>query len=190
MMSHRRPLNGKLGVLHFEKETIMASVLFKGTPTTTSGNLPAKGSKLPEFTVVNNALGETTLADFAGKKKILSIFPSLDTGTCATALRTFNQKAASLDNTVIINISKDLPFAQKRFCGAEGITNVETFSAFRSTFAKDYGLELEGSPLKGLCSRVIIVADENNTVLYTEQVPETTQEPNYEAALEALKVAA
>ncbi len=168
----------------------MASVLFKGTPTETSGNLPAKGSKLPEFTLVNNGLGDVTLADYAGKKKVLSIFPSLDTGVCAASVRAFNQKAAGLDNTVVLCISKDLPFAQKRFCGAEGITSVETLSAFRSSFATDYGLELQGSPLKGLCSRSIIVVDENNTVLYTEQVPETTQEPNYEAALEALTVKA
>ena len=164
----------------------MATVTFKSDPVTTLGTLPQVGQQAPDFSLVKSDLKEASLQDYAGKRKVLNIFPSIDTGVCATSVRTFNQKAASLTNTVVLNISKDLPFALKRFCGAEGIDNVETLSAFRSTFSQDYQVELEGSPLKGLFSRAVIVLDENNQVLYTEQVPEITQEPNYNSALEVL----
>ncbi len=161
----------------------MSVTAFKGNGVETLGQVPAVGSKAPDFTLVDNGLAEVNLASFSGKKKVLNIFPSIDTGVCATSVRTFNQKAAGLENTVVLNISKDLPFAQKRFCGAEGIENAPTLSAFRSSFAQDYGLELLGSPLKGLTARAVIVLDENNTVNYVEVVPEITTEPNYEAAL-------
>lgn len=165
----------------------MATITFKSDPVTTQGTLPQPGQTAPNFSsLVRSDLKEVSLQDYAGKRKVLNIFPSIDTGVCATSVRTFNQKAASLTNTVVLNISKDLPFALKRFCGAEGIDNVETLSAFRSTFAQDYQVELEGSPLKGLFSRAVIVLDENNQVLYTEQVPEITQEPNYNEALAVL----
>jgi len=165
----------------------MTQITLKGNPVNTSGTLPAVGSTLKEFSLVKADLSEVSLMNFAGKKKILNIFPSIDTGTCAASVRKFNVEAASLNNTVVLGISKDLPFALNRFCAAEGIKGVETLSAFRSSFAKDYGLEFVDSGLKGLCSRSIIVVDENNKVLYTEQVAETTAEPNYEKALAALK---
>ena len=124
---------------------------------------------------------------YKGKKKVLNIFPSIDTPTCAMSVRKFNADAAKVANTVIINISADLPFAQKRFCGAEGIANAESLSTFRSSFAKDYKLEIIDGPLAGLCSRCVIVVDENNSVIYSEQVSEIASEPNYEAALASLK---
>lgn len=165
----------------------MTQITLKGNAINTSGALPAVGSTIKDFTLVKGDLSEANLASFAGKKKILNIFPSIDTGTCAASVRKFNQEAAALNNTVVLCISQDLPFAQGRFCGAEGIKNVVTLSAFRSTFAKDYGLLIVDGGLKGLCSRSVIVVDENNKVLYTEQVSETVNEPNYEKALAALK---
>ncbi len=165
----------------------MAQLTLKGNPINSSGSLPEVGASATDFTLVANDLSDATLATFSGKKKILSIFPSVDTGTCATSIRTFNEKAASLGDTVVLNISADLPFAQSRFCGAEGIENVQTLSSFRSTFSNDYGLTFSDGPLAGLCSRAIIVLDENNTVLHTEQVTEITEEPNYDAALAAIK---
>ena len=164
----------------------MATTAFKGNPAHTVGTLPKVGDKLPAFTLVDNGLSEVTLETYSGKKKVISIFPSLDTGVCAAALRTFNQKAAGLENTVILNVSCDLPFAQKRFCGAEGIEAAITASAFRSSLPDDYGVRLTDSPLKGLCARAVIVADASNTITYVELVPEITTEPNYEAALKAL----
>ncbi len=164
----------------------MAQLTLKGNPINSSGSLPEVGAAATDFTLVANDLSDATLATFSGKKKILSIFPSVDTGTCATSIRTFNEKAASLGDTVVLNISADLPFAQSRFCGAEGIDNVQTLSSFRSTFSNDYGLTFSDGPLAGLCSRAIIVLDENNTVLHTEQVTEITEEPNYDAALAAI----
>lgn len=164
----------------------MAKVTLKGNPVTTSGDIPTPGVTLPDFKLVKTDLSEVQLSNYAGKRKVLNIFPSVDTATCATSVRRFNEKAAGLKNTVVICISQDLPFAQKRFCGAEGISNVESASAFRSTFAKDYGLLLQDSPLKGLCARVVVVADENNKVLYSETVPEIANEPNYDAALKVL----
>ena len=165
----------------------MAQITLKGNPVHTSGDLPKVGTKAPDFSLTKNDLSEVSLASYEGKKKVQSVFPSLDTGVCATSVRQFNQKAADLQNTVVLCISKDLPFAQKRFCGAEGIENVEVLSGFRSTFSKDYGLELTDSGMRGLCSRAIVVLDETNTVLYTEQVPEIVQEPDYEKALQALQ---
>jgi thioredoxin-dependent peroxiredoxin len=168
----------------------MAKVTLKGNTITTSGELPAVGTKAGDFSLIGADLSEKNLADYAGQRKILNIFPSVDTGTCAASVRRFNQEAAQLKNTVVLCVSKDLPFAQKRFCAAEGIENVSSLSAFRSSFASDYGLEILDSGLKGLCSRAIVILDENNTVVYTEQVAETTEEPNYDAALNALKVVA
>jgi len=165
----------------------MASITLKGNPVQTKGELPSVGSVAPDFQLLRNDLSEVTLKDYSGKKKILSIFPSVDTPVCATAVKKFNEIASQLNNTVVLNISMDLPFAQKRFCGAEGIDGVETLSAFRSPFIKDYNLEMTDSVLKGLASRAILVLDENNKVLYSEQVPEIAQEPNYDKALEAAK---
>jgi thiol peroxidase len=165
----------------------MSQITLKGNPIHTKGNLPAIGSKVSDFTLVKTDLSELKLSSIAGKRKVLNIFPSIDTPVCATSVRTFNKAATDLNNTMVLNISADLPFAQKRFCGAEGINNAETLSCFRSTFAKDYNLEITDSPLAGLCSRAIIVLDENNKVLYTEQVPEIAQEPDYSKALAALK---
>ncbi|WKS95740.1 thiol peroxidase [Riemerella columbina] len=165
----------------------MATITLKGNEVHTLGELPAKGAELKDFTLVNADLAEKKLSDFAGKKKILNIFPSVDTGVCAASARKFNVEASQLDNTVVINISKDLPFALGRFCAAEGLDNVETLSDFRGHFGEDYEVTLKDSPLKGLLSRAVIVTDENNQVIYTEQVPEITQEPNYEQALAALK---
>lgn len=163
----------------------MATITLKGNEIHTNGYLPTLGDTLHNFTLVAADLSEKTIVDFAGKKLVLNIFPSIDTGTCATSVRHFNQDAANLENTVVLCISKDLPFALNRFCGAEGIQNVITLSAFRSNDFDDL-LFVDG-PLKGLLSRCVIVADENGKILHTEQVAETTNEPNYTAALEALK---
>jgi thiol peroxidase len=164
----------------------MAKITLKGNPINTVGDLPKTGSNAPDFRLVKTDLSEVTLANYQGKKKVLNIFPSVDTPTCAMSVRKFNEQAAALKNTVVLNISADLPFAQKRFCGVEGIHSAEALSTFRGTFAKDYHLELADSPLKGLCSRAVVILDENNKVLYTEQVPEIAQEPNYDKALAAL----
>lgn len=165
----------------------MAEITFKGNLVNTSGSLPIVGSTLKEFTLVKDDLSEKTLTDYAGKKMILSIFPSVDTGVCATALRKFNEKAGTMENTVVLNISKDLPFALKRFCAAEGLEHVENLSDFRGSFGLDYGVIMTDGPLKGLLSRSVIVANEKGEVIYTEQVPEIAQEPNYDAAIAALK---
>jgi thiol peroxidase len=164
----------------------MAKITLKGNPVNTLGDLPKVGTSAPDFKLVKSDLSEVTIQSYAGKKKVLNIFPSVDTPTCATSVRKFNERAAALKNTVVLNISADLPFAQKRFCGAEGISHAETLSSFRGTFAKDYQLEFTDSPLKGLCSRAVIILDESNKVLYTEQVSEIANEPNYEQALQAL----
>ncbi|MFZ4714983.1 MAG: thiol peroxidase [Bacteriovoracaceae bacterium] len=165
----------------------MASITLKGNVIKTFGDIPKKGDKAPNFKLTKNDLSEVTLENFLGKRKVLNIFPSVDTPTCAMSVRKFNADAAKASNTVIINISADLPFAQKRFCGAEGISNAETLSTFRNSFAKDYKLEILDGPLAGLCSRCVLVLDENNNVIYSEQVPEIASEPNYDAALAALK---
>ena len=165
----------------------MASVTLGGNPVHTNGDLPAIGSTAPEFSLVGGDLSEVSLADHAGKNVVLSIFPSIDTATCATSVRTFNEKAASLDNTVVLNVSADLPFAQSRFCGAEGIENVTTASTFRSSdFAEKYGVKLVDGPLQGLCARAIVVVGSDGNVKYTELVPEIAQEPNYDAAISSL----
>jgi thioredoxin-dependent peroxiredoxin len=165
----------------------MAQITLKGNPINTLGNLPEIGTQAKDFTLVRNDLSEVTLETYANKKKILTIFPSLDTPTCAASVRNFNKNAAELGDVAVLNISQDLPFAQGRFCGAEGIDKVETLSGFRSSFSKDYNLEISDGPLAGLCSRAIIILDENNKVIYTQQVPEIVDEPNYEEALKALK---
>lgn len=165
----------------------MANITLGGNPIHTSGELPTVGSKSPDFTLVKNDLATTTLSDFAGTKLVLNIFPSIDTGTCATSVRQFNAKASELENTKVLCISRDLPFAQKRFCGAEGLENVINLSDFNTgKFGKDFGLEITDGPLAGLHSRVVIVLDETGVVKYAEQVNEIANEPNYEAALKAL----
>nr|BFD58172.1 thiol peroxidase [Bdellovibrio sp. CKG001]BFD61599.1 thiol peroxidase [Bdellovibrio sp. HM001] len=165
----------------------MASITLKGNPVKTSGFLPEKGTKAKDFSLVRNDLSEVNLASYAGKKKVLNIFPSVDTGTCAASVRRFNQEAAKLDNTVVLNISADLPFAQARFCGAEGIKNCETVSSFRSNFGQDWGVQIADSPLAGLLSRAVVTLSEDNKVLHVEQVAEIVDEPNYEAALASLR---
>lgn len=161
----------------------MASLTFEGKAINTVGEPPKVGDKLSDFTVVGTDLEEATLADFRGKRLVLNIFPSVDTGVCAAQIRNFNKEAASLENTAVIGVSKDLPFAQSRFCGAEGIDHVRTYSAFRSNFGQDYGIQLADGPLAGLLARAVIVADEGGIVRYVELVPEVTSEPDYEAAL-------
>jgi len=166
----------------------MAEITLKGNKIHTLGNLPEVGSSLKDFVLVKNDLSNATLADYAGKRLVLNIFPSLDTGTCAASVRHFNKDASSLENTVVLCISKDLPFAQARFCGAEGLNNVETLSDFRSgAFGKDYQVEIVDGPLANLESRAVIVADEKGKVIYTQQVPEIVDEPDYDKALAALK---
>jgi thiol peroxidase len=164
----------------------MAQITLKGSPVNTTGEIPAVGSQAPSFTLVATDLSEVTLETFSGKRKVLNIFPSVDTPTCATSVRTFNEKAAGLDNTVVLNVSADLPFALARFCGAEGIENTDSASTFRSSFADDYGLRISDSVLAGLCSRVLIVLNEENKVLYSQQVSEIADEPNYTDALSSL----
>jgi thiol peroxidase len=165
----------------------MASITLGGNPIHTNGELPTVGSKATVFNLIKSALGTSSLADFSGSKVVLNIFPSIDTGTCATSVRTFNEKASSLSNTKVLCISRDLPFAQKRFCGTEGLENVINLSDFKDgSFGKNYGLEIVDGPLAGLHSRVVIVLDENGTILHTEQVSEIANEPNYEAALAVL----
>ncbi|HBF70860.1 MAG: lipid hydroperoxide peroxidase [Alteromonas sp.] len=164
----------------------MASVTFQGNAVTTVGELPEVGQPAPGFTLVKADLGEVTLEELSGKRVILNIFPSIDTGTCATSVRKFNEEASKLENTQVICVSADLPFAAGRFCGAEGIENVITGSTFRSSFGEDYGVTFSSAPLTGLLSRSVVVIDADGSVLYTEQVAETTEEPNYEAAVAVL----
>lgn len=165
----------------------MATTAFKGQPAHTKGDLPKVGQSVSFSNLVKHDLTETSLENYSGKKKVINIFPSIDTGVCAASVRKFNKEAAELENTVVFNISMDLPFALARFCGAEGIKNCETLSAFRSSFGKEWGLELTDTPLKGLFARSVVVLSKDNKVLYTELVPDITQEPNYEAALTASK---
>jgi len=165
----------------------MATITLGGNPIQTSGELPKVGTKAPDFALVKNDLSTVTLADFAGSRLVLNIFPSIDTGTCATSVRKFNEKASQLQNTKVLCISRDLPFAQKRFCGAEGIENAISLSDFKTgRFGKDYGLEMIDGALNGLHSRVVIILNESGTVIYTEQVAEIADEPNYENALAVL----
>jgi thioredoxin-dependent peroxiredoxin len=165
----------------------MANITIGGNPLHTSGDLPAVGSRAPDFKLTAVDLKDVTLADFKGKKKVLNITPSLDTGVCAASARRFNKEAASLAGVVVLNVSADLPFASKRFCTAEGLTNVTALSTFRSTFGKDWGVTILDGAVAGLTARSVVILDENDKVIYTELVPEHRQEPNYEKALAALR---
>ena len=165
----------------------MATITLKGNSINTTGNLPKNGSKATDFSLVATDLSIKNLNDFSGSRLILNIFPSVDTGTCAASVREFNKKVAGLDNTKVLCISRDLPFAQGRFCGAEGIENVIMLSDFATgKFGKDYGLEITNGPLANLHSRCIVIINEEGNVVYTEQVSEVVDEPNYETALKAL----
>ena len=163
----------------------MAETSLRGNTIPTSGDLPAVGSDAPDFTLVQQDLSEANLASFAGKK-ILNIFPSIDTPVCATSVRTFNEKAGSMDGVTVINVSADLPFALKRFCGAEGLEGVTSGSTFRGSFLEDYGMKMAGGPLAGLAARSIVVIGDDNKVLHAEVVPDIGQEPDYDKALAAL----
>ena len=166
----------------------MGHITLKGNPVDTVGDLPEVGSKAPAFTVVRTDLNEISLRDFEGRRVILNIFPSVDTPTCAMSVRQFNQQAATARNTVVVCVSADLPFALSRFCGAEGLNNVQAVSVFRSPeFGRDYGVLISTGPLRGLLSRAVVIIDEGGRVLYTQQVPEIADEPDYAAALEALQ---
>jgi thiol peroxidase len=165
----------------------MAQTALKGTPVNLAGDLPAVGSTAPDFKLVTGDLSDVGLAHYAGKKKLLNIVPSLDTGVCAASTKKFNEAMAGKTDAVALVISADLPFASSRFCSAEGITNVINLSMMRSrNFGKDYGVLITDGPLAGITARAVVVLDANNRVLYTELVPEITQEPNYDAALAAL----
>ncbi|HET7561948.1 MAG TPA: thiol peroxidase [Rhodanobacteraceae bacterium] len=165
----------------------MSSTKFKGNPVTVDGHFPKVGDQAPAFKLIAGDLSEKSLADFAGKRKVLNIFPSVDTGVCAASVRHFNKEAASLKNAVVLCISADLPFAQARFCGAEGIENVTMLSMMRGReFLKDYGVAMTSGPLAGLAARAVVVLDAHDKVIYTEMVDDITHEPNYAAALKAL----
>lgn len=165
----------------------MASTKLAGNPVSLAGEFPVKGTAAPDFTAVNQDLSEITLKSFEGKRKVLNIFPSIDTDVCATSVRKFNEKAAALENTRVICLSQDLPFAHKRFCGAEGIDNVVSASLFRDAgFPKNAGVLILDGPLKGLTARAVIVVDENNQVVYSQLVDDIKNEPDYDAALAAL----
>ena len=166
----------------------MAQITFKGNQIHTAGNLPEIGATAPDFKLTSSDLSEKSLSDYKGKNVVLNIFPSVDTGVCAQSVRTFNKEVSAVDNTVVLCISKDLPFAQGRFCAAEGLNNVVTLSEYKdNNFSENYQLRFSDGPLAGLLSRVVITLDENGKVLYEEQVAEVTEEPNYEAALASLK---
>jgi len=164
----------------------VATVTLQGNKMSTVGELPANGSQAPEFTLVKPDLSDLSLSELKGKNVVLNIFPSIDTGTCAASVRAFNEKATQLENTVVVCVSADLPFAAARFCGAEGIENVVTGSSFRSSFGNDYGVTFTDGPLTGLLSRSVVVINASGEVVYTQQVAETADEPDYEAALNAL----
>ncbi|SFC29442.1 thiol peroxidase (atypical 2-Cys peroxiredoxin) [Zunongwangia mangrovi] len=165
----------------------MSEISFKGERVITYGDLPAIGEKAPHFDLIKTNLSKAKLEDFKGKRVILNIFPSIDTGVCATSVRNFNERATELDNTVVLCISRDLPFAQKRFVNDEGLKNVINLSDFKEReFGKDYGVEMITGPLEGLLSRVVIVLDENLNVIHAQQVPDIAEEPNYLAALKTL----
>ncbi|MCC6532225.1 MAG: thiol peroxidase [Burkholderiales bacterium] len=166
----------------------MASVTLRGNPITVGGSFPGKGQAAPDFSLTGNDMKDVSLKDFAGKKKVISIVPSLDTPVCQKSTRQFNERAAALADTVVLIVSADLPFAQKRFCGAEGLSNVVTLSTLRGRdFHQKYGVDIQDGALKGVTARAVVVLDANDKVLYSELVPEIGQEPNYEAALAALK---
>ena len=159
----------------------MAEITLRGNPIHTAGELPAVGSPAPAFTLTGGTLGDVTAGDFAGKSLVLNIFPSIDTAVCAASVRAFNERAAGRDDVSVLNVSADLPFAQGRFCGAEGIENVTSASTFRSEFGETYGVVITDGPMAGLMSRAVIVIDGDGNVVYTEQVPEIAQEPDYDA---------
>lgn len=166
----------------------MATITHRGNPITTNGELPKVGSKAPDFRLTTVELADVSLADYRGKRKVMNIVPSLDTPTCATSTRKFNEKAGQMPNTVVLVISADLPFAMKRFCAAEGLQNVVPLSLMRSRrFAKDYGVLIQDGLMAGITARAIVVVDEHDTVTYTELVPEIRQEPDYDKALAAAK---
>jgi thiol peroxidase len=166
----------------------MAKITFKGNPVATIGDLPKLGSMAPDFTLTKNDLTPVSRKDLDGKNVVLNIFPSIDTGVCATSVRKFNQEAAKLPNTVVLCVSKDLPFAQKRFCGAEGIDKVVTASWFRGPdFGKDFGVTMTDGPLAGLFARAVVVFDARGKVVHTELVPEIAQEPDYARAIAAVR---
>lgn len=164
----------------------MAKTAFKGNPVTTVGELPAVGSKAPAFELVGGDLSPITSEALAGQRVVLNIFPSIDTGVCATSVRKFNELAANLDNTTVVCVSADLPFAASRFCGAEGIENVKTGSTFRSSFGTDFGTTMAEGPLAGLNARAVVVLDAEGTVTYTQLVEDIASEPDYDAAVAAL----
>jgi thiol peroxidase len=165
----------------------MATTKLAGNPVKLANEFPGKGTVVKNFVAVKQDLSQFSLDDFKGKRKVLNIFPSIDTDVCATSVRTFNQKASDLDNTVVLCLSFDLPFAHKRFCGAEGIKNVVTGSLFRNCdFGSDYGLLIQDGPLKGLAARAVIVLDENNTILHAQLVDDITHEPDYSAVQASL----
>ena len=164
------------------------AVTLKGNPVELTGTLPTVGATIKNFSLVDKALQDVTLENYAGKRKVLNIFPSIDTPTCAMSVRAFNKHASSMNNTVVLNISADLPFAQTRFCAAEGLENVENLSTMRNhDFLKNFGLLIASTKLAGLAARSVIILDENNAVKYVELVGEIAHEPNYDAALAALK---
>lgn len=166
----------------------METVFFKGTPCHTYGSIPAVGTQAPCFNLTGKDLNEVRCSDYKGKRVVLNVFPSLDTPVCAMSVRRFNADASKLDNTAVVCVSMDLPFAMNRFCTAEGIENVTVASAFRSPmFAEEYGLQLTDGPLAGLLARAVIIIDENGKIIYSELVDEITREPDYEAALSVLK---
>ena len=166
----------------------MAQVTLRGNPVQVEGELPQVGAQAPDFTLTAGDLSDATLATFAGKRKVLNIFPSVDTPTCATSVRKFNAQANEVANTVVLCISADLPFAQARFCGAEGLENVQNLSTLRGAeFIENYGVAIADGPLKGLTARAVVVLDENDNVLHSELVKEIAEEPNYDAALAVLK---
>ncbi len=166
----------------------MSQVTLGGEPVDVAGNFPGAGDSAPALTLTTAGLADVTLADFAGKRKVLNIVPSVDTPTCATSTRRFNELASQLDNTVVLVVSADLPFAAQRFCGAEGLDDVETLSCFRHPeFRRDWGVDISSGPLVGLCARGVVVLDENDRVIYSQRVGEIKDEPDYDAALAALK---
>ncbi|RLZ04284.1 thiol peroxidase [Kocuria tytonicola] len=164
----------------------MADTAFQGNPVHTVGELPAEGSTARPFELVGADLAAVASDEFTGKRMVLNIFPSLDTGVCAQSVREFNRRATELQDTAVLCVSKDLPFAHARFCSAEGIDNVVNASAFRSSFGEDYGVDMTDGPLAGLLARAVVVVDENGTVVHTQLVPEITDEPDYDAAVAAL----
>ncbi|MFP4430818.1 MAG: thiol peroxidase [Spirochaetota bacterium] len=165
----------------------MAQITFKGNPVHTSGTLPQTNSAAPDFVLTTGDLSDVSLKDFAGKRKILNIVPSLDTGVCAASAVRFNEEIDKVDNAVVLTVSEDLPFAQSRFCESNGVDKVVTLSQLRNKdFGKAYGVEMVDGPLAGLLSRAVVVIDENDNVIYTQQVPEITQEPDYDEVLQAL----